>query len=79
MAFKKVGVDAVCAVVALTPDLQTSESLRKTTRKEKTRTWHIIKVRTQRTARKVYERTDAESTSNTWLTRSLGQSDRRTV
>jgi hypothetical protein len=46
MAIKKVGVDAVCAVVALMPDLQTSESLRKTTREEKTHTWHIIKVRT---------------------------------
>jgi hypothetical protein len=38
--------DAICAVVALTPDLQTSESFRKTTREEKTHTWYIIKVRT---------------------------------
>ena len=34
MAVTKVEVDAVCAVAALTPDLQTSQSLRKRTREE---------------------------------------------
>ena len=41
MAVTKVEVDAVCAVAALTPDLQTSQSLRKRTRRSKTRTWQM--------------------------------------
>jgi UDP-N-acetyl-D-mannosaminuronate dehydrogenase len=60
MAITKVEVDAVCAVVALMPDLQTSESLRKTTREEKTCTcqWHNIKVRTPLT--QSYDQDDLE-------------------